>query len=193
MPTIIEAEVAKAATLRTGKLWTARLVTKQFYTEQEDKSVVVTTNSYYRTGAYRISDRDPNTNVWAEAYNNALTKAEKSGDPIDQGIADMLGWPIMNNNWINHYTQRERRELVTMLTHITYEKINDWRQVAKEDRARLPLAYSLLWEEYWKKKTDTERLPRLLREMIELAKSPDRTVETYVTHRKGPDLAYKAH
>lgn len=106
-----DALVAKHSMLRQNEAFPAKFMFKSYYKNKE-----MIFNYYYYRGdsetKYNHSDLTEGR-VWKKYYEEAAALAQRTQDPLDIGIADFIGWPIINNNLITNYTPKDRWALYT--------------------------------------------------------------------------------
>lgn len=109
MTRLFAALKAKHWALLDGSLLPARLMVKSYYKNNE-----MIFNYYYYRGDIDIKDNWKNAKIWKEVYEELAATALRTKDPIDIGLADFVGWPIINNNLITNYKYKDRLSLYAL-------------------------------------------------------------------------------
>lgn len=150
MTTMWEALVAKHWLLRNEEAYPAKFMFKSYYKNKE----MIFNYYYYRgdsdTKYGHWSLREGR--AWKEYYEQAAALAQRTKDPLDIGIADFIGWPIINNNLITNYTPKDRWALYTICYDHKYAQgvLDNIKRYKTIDSSNIEMA-AVLYEKrnYW--------------------------------------------
>lgn len=144
---LTDTDFIKRDAIEENKVKIVPVLFKTFYNKIENEWWI-TKNWYHGQGDYETKyEEGTELKLWKDATTHAIFTAKKTGDIIDQIIADILAWPIINLNWSQKYTQAERREAYTMVVGTTYKELNRKRQLIKKGWNPPPVIWSLFHDE----------------------------------------------